>query len=149
MVNIKAIIVIDKDNQVIIHNSWADMQQYDLNQATTQFRKTRISDEIREFVRRARNLEDRYHLPRGSLEGIHLITGSSIELARKLHRPDIVNLLTSSTDIFIIKMRQGDPVIRTTIHTNGQTINWEYFNDGAILTNWRNIKFPDETDRTD
>lgn len=149
MVNIKAIVVIDGNNQVVVHQSWADMQQWDLSHASTQVGKTIVSNDIRESVRRARRLEDQYLLPKGSLEGIHLITGSSNELARKLHRPDIVKLLTSSTNIFVVKIKRGDPIIRTTIHTDGRIIEWEHFSSNATATVGRNVRFSDEASRTD
>ena len=148
MVNIKAIVTIDRNNVVVTHKSWADLQHWELSQAATQALKTQLSDKIREFIRRSRNLEDQYHLPRGSLEGIHLITGSSVELARKLHRPEITELLTKPENIFIIKIRQGDPIIRTTIHTPTRVVEWEYFNDDATLLNWRNLRLPGAASRS-
>ena len=147
MVNIKAIITIDVNHKVVVHKSWEEVQQWGLNNAKTPEAKSRVADQIRELIKKSRDLEEKYFLPRGSLEGIHLITGSSEELTNKLHRLDIVNLLTNPSNVFVVKIRENDPIIRTSIHTARDIIEWEFVNDDIALLNWRNVRFRYETVR--
>jgi len=145
MVNIKAIVTIDVNHQVKVHNSWLEVQHWGLNNAKTPEAKAKVTSQIQELINRSRKLEDRYFLPKGSLEGIHLITGSSTELTDKLHRPDIVKLLTDPSHVFVVKIRENDPIIRTTIHTKKDVIEWEFTNDDVALLNWRNPLGPETT----
>ena len=147
MVNIKIIVTIDSEHKVTIHRGWEEVQQWGLNNAKTPEAKSLVADQIRELIKKSRDLEEKYFLPRGSLEGIHLITGSSEELSRKLHRLDIINLLTNPSNVFIVKIRENDPVIRTTIHTPKDVIEWEHINDNTALLNWRNIHIQGHTTR--
>ena len=138
MVNIKVVVTIDAAGQVIIHKGWAEVQQWGLNNAKTPESKAKVAEQIRDLIKRSRDLEEKYFFEKGSLEGIHLITGSSEELTRKLHRPDIIDLLTNPDNIFIVKIRENDPIIRTTIHKRKEVVEWEFINDDVALLNWRN-----------
>ena len=92
--------------------------------------------------KRIRQIEERFMLPEKSLDGIQFITGVGSDLANNLNRPDLLDTLVNPNNAFVIRIKQGDPIIRTTIHTNTEAEEWELVTSGLSPVRWRNVEIP-------
>lgn len=146
MVNIETVIIIDKRVTVALALSgWAALQQWELDNAISETSRRAVLRKIANFNKKSSILEERFKYPSGSLSGIHLIMGNAQGLIKSLNKPDIRNLLLDPKNVFIVKIRQNDLLIKTSIHTPIKVIKWEHVNDDFELISWPQGRAHNET----
>ena len=106
-----------KNDSITVHRTYADLYDWELSNAVTESQKNAIKEKFNKLNRKSEALEKEYKYPEGSLEGLHVITGSSNSLISRLPKPEYRSLLTNPSNAFIVKIKRGDPVIRTSVHT--------------------------------
>ena len=146
MINIKTIVTIDRTlNEYVLHENQIDLEKWELSHISDETEKAEVLRKREKIKRETRHLENKYKYPPGSLEGIHLITGDSTSLIRRLDKPDFKEILTNPENLFIVKIRQNDPMIRTSIHRAYEVTTWVHDNDDVTLVRWPKLKTKDHT----
>jgi hypothetical protein len=136
MVNIKAIVTIDKNETIVVHKNWPALQRWEFDNAPSDEIKNKLASKVANFNQQTTTLERQHSYPVGSLDGLRIITGSAEGLDKKLKLPEFRNLLTDPRNAFVIKIRQGDAIIRTSIHTPDKLIEWEHIDIGRSVISW-------------
>jgi hypothetical protein len=143
MVRIKAIVTIDKMltvDSITVHEGYEELKAWECCNATTEAQRDYLAKKFAKLNSESKALEVKYQYPQGSLEGIHIIMGSSTGLIKQLPKAEFRRLLTDPRNVFIVKIRQGDRIIRTSIHTVDRIHTWEHLNSDNHLFNWPKFK---------
>jgi hypothetical protein len=137
MVKIGSIITISSClEQVTTHETYLDLQHWEYNNCLTKEDRDRLFDRRVKLDKFTKDLEEKYLYPRHSLRGLELIIGNSTGLIEHLPNLELRNTLTNPMNTFIVKIRQNDPVIRTSIHMADKIDTWEHHNLDLDLVKW-------------
>jgi len=137
MVNLQSIVTIDKSlNEIDLHEGQEGLEQWELRHAPDEKTKEEILKDRARVNKEISNLEIKYKYPTGSLKGLHLVMGDAVGLIKQLNKPEFKEMLTNPENVFIVKIRQNDCVIRTSIHRADQISLWEHVNSDEKLIKW-------------